>query len=168
MRNAHAPDGYNAWRDALDQCLLIPEPANPDNSCVHAAGEAWHVVFESVGRLFKNLDTCVSVDDAKYLAMWRARYSAAEWDAYVAGVRDGRFVTHLFDGLDLEEYPMDLEVLVLTRSRDAKTLWLFLRVHLRRLARVRRFLYAWYAPHCGNPAHMDFEQDLASATAGLY
>ena len=80
--------------------------------------------------------------------------SDAEWAEHVDGFRNMRFEWFWNNPLQPVEF-------TLVESRGPRVLWHFLRVHAKRLARVRRLLFTWYAPHCGNPKHLDFEAEHA-------
>lgn len=179
-RSVPIPDGYDVCRDRQHRRLLTPQPANGPASQrrVTVVEQAWWlVVDDNIRRWVKRYhrswtqDAIVRHDRelevlsrARTIASQRAGYDDDEWDAYVAGVRDGRFVTTQYF-----EEPVEFELPALTdESRPAKVLWAFFAVHVRRFARVRRVVFDWYSRHCGNPVRMDFHAELASATQGLY
>lgn len=160
------PPGHDFFYTLDGKILIIPEPAAPDLERQATAREAWQLVtnwlHENVDRIEDQLFH--SIQHAADVAVSRAGYSDEEWRAYVDGVR-----SLSFDWFRYESFsePIELWELSLSEPRGARGLWTFLKLNLRRLVRVRRVLFSWYAPHCGNPKHLDFAAELASATAGL-
>ena len=153
------PPGFEHFYDRHHRIHATPLPSQPDNAHMAAATEAWKVILDRV-RATIDGDFWAVLQYAADAGVQRARYSDAEWAEHVDGVRNLRFDWYFYES---HTEPISYEEYTIVESRDAKVLWHFLRVHARRLARVRRLLFAWYAPHCGNPKHLDFEAERAAA-----
>ena len=165
------PPGFEHFYDRHHRIHATPLPSQPDNAHMAAATEAWEVILGRVrDERLRRLDQGESATiDGNFLtaleyaadaAVQRARYSDAEWAEHVDGVRNLRFDWYFYES---HTEPIYYEEYTIVESRGAKVLWHFLRVHAKRLIRVRRLLFAWYAPHCGNPKHLDFEAERAAA-----
>ena len=166
------PPGFEHFYDNRQNRIhMTPLPSSPDNSHVAAARAAWELVlgpgrdeslrykvcWPSEVRHLVHESFRTILEYAANEAIQRARYSDAEWAELVDGCRNLRFEWVWNSPL------YSVGFIALVKSRGSSVLWHFLRVHAKRLARVRRLLFAWYAPHCGNPKHLDFKAERAAA-----
>lgn len=176
------PSGYAHFYDQHDHIHITPLPAEPDPLHVAATIEAWELVRRRVAHRVLQLETDGPGDDntrawdhpenvfrdnvenSAEVALGRAGYSDAEWAEHVDGIRNRTFEWYKYES---HTEPIEYEERVLTEPRDTAVLWHFFRLNVRRLVRVRRMLYEWYAPHCGNPKRLDMEKECASSMRGI-